>query len=69
MDMAEINRNRTVDICVVVLDTTERMVLVDFGGEEPLWLALSQIDWSSNDDGKTHTITMPYRLAESEGLV
>jgi hypothetical protein len=58
-----------VDIVVILKHTTERAVLVDHGGKEPVWLPLSQVELAPNSDGKTHTVSLPQWLAEDKEMV
>jgi hypothetical protein len=62
-------RSNVVDLAVIVRRETEKAVLVDHGGKEPIWLAKSQIEIEPNADGKTATVSMEQWLAEEKGLV
>lgn len=57
-----------VDISVIVRHETDKAVLVDHGGEEPIWLPLSQIEIEPNHDG-THTVTLPEWLATGKEMI
>lgn len=58
-----------IDVTVVLRHHTDRAVLVDHGGKEPVWLPLSQIELAPNADGRTHTATLPEWLAEESGMI
>ncbi len=58
-----------IDICVTLVHQTERAVLVDHGGTENVWLPKSAIEIEPDANGKTHTITLPERLANEKGLI
>ena len=56
-----------IDITVRIRHVSERAVLVDHGGKEPVWLPLSQCELASN--GGTHTLSLPEWLAREKGLI
>jgi hypothetical protein len=59
-----------VDLTVIVRHTTERGVLVycpDADRQE--WLPLSQVELATNENGKTHTLTLPEWLAAERKLI
>ena len=58
-----------VDISVIVRHETDKAVLVDHGGENAVWLPLSQIETEPNSDGKTHSVTLPEWLAADKELI
>jgi hypothetical protein len=58
-----------VDVIVVLKHQTDRAVLIDHGGKKPCWLPLLQIEIAPNEDGRTHTLTMPQWLAEEKEIV
>ncbi len=58
-----------IDLTVIIRHSTERAVLVDHGGEEAVWLPLSQVEIAPNSDGKTVTLTLPEWLAREKGMV
>jgi hypothetical protein len=62
-------KSELVDVTVILKHQTERAVLVDHGGKEPVWLPLSQCEIAPNTDGKTHTVTMPTWLATEKEMI
>jgi hypothetical protein len=58
-----------VDILVTVQHQTDKAVLVDHGGEEAVWLPLSQIEIEPDTDGKSHIVTLPEWLAADKELI
>jgi hypothetical protein len=57
-----------IDVIVIVKHTTERAVLVTDGTRQA-WLPLSQVEVAANEDGRTHTLTLPEWLAHERGLI
>lgn len=62
-------RSDLIDVSVVLVHQTDKAVLVDHGGEANVWLPRSQIEIEKDSNGKTWTITLPERLAQSKGLL
>ncbi len=62
-------KTELIDIAVILRHHTDRAVLVDHGGKEPVWLPLALIDIAPNADGRTHTVTLPEWLAEEREIV
>ena len=58
-----------VDVTVIVRHETAAAILVDHGGDKPVWLPRSQVEIAPNTDGKTHTVTLPQWLAEEKEMV
>lgn len=66
------SRSDLCDINVKLLRQTERAVMVAtaFRDCEPVWLPLSQVELSANEDSSgTYALTLPEWLAISKGLV
>ena len=62
-------RSDLIDVSVVLVRQTDKAVLVDHGGEANVWLPRSAIEIEKDAGGKTWTITLPERLAQSKGLI
>lgn len=63
-------RSDLIDITVRVKHRTDKAVLVSYDEDkESVWLPLSQIEIESNSDGRTHTASLPQRLAEEKEMV
>lgn len=62
-------KTKLIDITVIICHHTDRAVYADFGGKEPVWLPLSQIEISPNEDNSTHTLTLPEWLAREKGMI
>ncbi len=58
-----------IDLTVIVKHRTDRAVLVDDGGEVPIWVPLSQCEFSRNIGRRTHTLTLPEWLALEKGMI
>lgn len=59
-----------VDICAIVRHRTDRGVLIIHAEEKaPVWLPLAHVELAANEDGRTHTVTVPQWLAEEKGIV
>jgi hypothetical protein len=61
--------SRLVDIPVKIVHQTEMAVLVDHGGDEPVWLPLSRVEIRPNDKGTGHTLTLPEYCAIEKELI
>lgn len=62
-------RDEIVDICAVIHHRTDRAVLIDHGGKDKVWLPLAHAEVEANEDGRTHTVSIPQWLAEDKGIV
>ena len=59
-----------VDLCAIVRHKTERAVLIVHALEKaPVWIPLAHAELIPNEDGRTHTVTIPQWLAEEKGIV
>jgi hypothetical protein len=58
-----------IDISVTLVHQTEKAILVDHGGDSNVWLPKAAVEIERDPNGKTHTITLPQRLATEKGLL
>jgi hypothetical protein len=59
-----------IDLTVIVRHTTERGVLVYCpNADRQEWVPLSQVELAADENGKTHTLTIPEWLAIDKELV
>lgn len=58
-----------IDISVVLVHETDKAVLIDHGGTANVWLPKSAIEIERDANGRTHTVTLPERLANEKGLL
>lgn len=57
------NNERLTDLAGILRHETKSAMLIDFGGEKPIWLPKSQVE-----DNKDGTFTMPEWLAKEKEL-
>jgi hypothetical protein len=60
-------RSDLIDIAIIVLHETDKAVLVDAGGADPVWLPKSQVEIAADTTGTT--ATMPEWLAREKELI
>lgn len=61
-------RSDLIDLVVELRHETEKAVLVSDGGDA-VWFPKSQCEIARSDDGRSHVLTCPRRLAEEKGLL
>jgi hypothetical protein len=58
------------DYSGVYVTETDKAYLIDFGGEEEVWLPKSQVEFRFNDEETGEcTVTMSITLAEEKGII
>lgn len=62
-------RSNLYDFTAIVKHETDKAVLLDHGGDKPIWCPKSLCEIEANPDGKTVTVTMEQQLAEEKGFV
>lgn len=60
-------RSDLIDISVIVKHRTDKAVLVDHGGDQDVWLPLSQVEISRDENGDV--VTLPEWLALDKGMI
>lgn len=62
------SRSDLVDLSGTLEHETEKAILVDFGGDEPVWIPKSQCEYTEEKDGSV-TVTMKEKLAIEKGAM
>ena len=57
-------KSNLVDIDANLRHQTDKAYLLDFGGDEPAWVPISQVE-----DNRNGTFTMPEWLAREKGMI
>lgn len=63
------SKSNLYDFTAIVKHETEKAVLLDHGGDKPIWMPKSLCEIEANKDGRTVTVTMEQHLAEEKGFV